>query len=138
MRQNVLDHLKMIGEKKDIEICLVNCWIDHVHCLIRLQSGQNIAEVTKQLKCESSRWINKNKLSEKRFHWASEYFAASVSEGNISPVKQYILSQERHHSHRTFRQEVETFFQQIPVQRFNAGHLSNSGEVNSPRLQPGI
>jgi len=113
MCKSFLEHLVAIATKNDIEICLVNCWTDHVHCLIRLKGGQNIADITKQLKRGSSRWINKNKLSEKRFNWTGEYFAASVSEGNISPVRNYIMSQERHHSNRTFRQEVETFFRDI-------------------------
>jgi len=134
MRQNLLDHLKLIAAENDIEVCLVNCWIDHVHCLIRLKSSQNIADVTKQIKGESSRWINKNKLSEKRFNWTSEYFAASVSEGNIGSVRHYILSQERHHSHRTYRQEVELFFQQNPVQHFSAGSLPHHGPLEGVKL----
>jgi len=134
IRQNFLEHLEQIATKNNIEICLVNCWLDHVHCLIRLKSGQNIADVTKQIKGESSRWINRNKLSEKRFSWASEYFAASVSEGNILPVRHYILSQEHHHSHRTFKQEIETFFQQVDGQHFSAGPVSNSAAPQNPRL----
>jgi len=133
LRQNFLEHLLLNAAKNDIEVSLVNCWIDHVHCLIRLKSVQSIADVTKHIKGESARWINSNKLSEKRFSWAREYFAASVSEGNIRPVKHYILSQERHHAHRTFKQEVETFFQQTPVQHFSAGQISKSSDANQPQ-----
>jgi putative transposase len=110
MRQQVLEHIVSQASVKDIEIHLINCWIDHVHCLIRLKSGQNVAGTIEQIRGESVRWINRNKLSEKRFAWSKDYFAASVSEGNLLPVQNYILGQERHHEHRTYQQEVEAYF----------------------------
>lgn len=111
LRQLFLDHIKEHAEAKKIEIELLNCWIDHVHCLIRLRPEQNIEDVLKILKSEASQWINRNHHSEKKFTWSGEYFVASVSEGNLKGVQNYILSQERHHSHRTYREEVAAYFE---------------------------
>jgi len=112
-RQAFLDHLKENAEKKDIEISMVNCWIDHVHCLIRLKPDQNVEEVIKGIKAEASHWINGNHLAEKKFFWSREYYVASVSEGNLNGVKQYINGQERHHTHRTFKEEVAAYFEEL-------------------------
>jgi putative transposase len=115
LRQKFLDHMVGFAAQNDIDIGLLNCWIDHVHCLIRLKPDQNLAEILKMLKGETSHWINKNHLTEKRFTWSGDYFAASVSEGNLKGVHNYILGQERHHAHRTFREEVDAYFAANPV-----------------------
>ncbi|MEI7981830.1 MAG: transposase [Bacteroidota bacterium] len=110
MRQQILEHIVSEASSKDIEIHLINCRMDHIHCLIRLKSGQNAGGAIEQIRVDSMHWINRNKLSEKRFAWSKDYFAASVSEGNLLPVRNYILGQERLHEHRTYQQEVEAYF----------------------------
>ncbi len=109
-RQKFLDHLLDHAAKKEIEIGLINCWVDHVHCLIRLKPGQNVEDIIKIIRRESSSWINFHHLSEKRFVWSGDYYVASVSEGNLNGVKNYILCQERQHSHRTYKEEVAAYF----------------------------
>lgn len=110
LRTEMLHHVVQNAEKNGITVCSVNCWVDHVHCLIRLGAEQSIADVVKMIKGEFSHWVNQNHLTEKRFGWAREYYAGSVSEGNLRKVKHYILNQERHHSKRTFQQEVDSYF----------------------------
>jgi REP element-mobilizing transposase RayT len=110
LRKAFLDHIVTGASGQGIEISLINCWIDHVHCLIRLKTDQNIAEVIQLVRTETARWIRKNGLSDKRFAWSREFFAASVSEGNLEGARNYILSQERYHSSRTFHEEIEAYF----------------------------
>ena len=112
LRQAFLDHIMRNAIQKEIEINLINCWVDHVHCLIRLKADQNISDVIQLLKVEASHWINNNQLSARRFSWSREYYVASVSEGNLRNVRHYITRQEHHHANRTFQDEVEAFFAQ--------------------------
>jgi len=109
-RQELLDHIREVAEKNKIELGVINCWIDHIHCLVRLRSEQSLEEVVKDLRAEACRWINAKALTVKRFSWEKEYYAASVSEGNLQAAKNYILSQERHHSNRTYKEEVAAYF----------------------------
>jgi REP element-mobilizing transposase RayT len=109
-RQELLDHLKDTATKKEIEIGIINCWVDHIHCLFRLRSEQSLEDVMKEIRGEASKWINSHNLSARRFCWEKEYYAASVSEGNLAGARNYIMSQERQHANRTYRQEVEAYF----------------------------
>ena len=113
LRQAFLDHIRETALKKNIEISMINCWVDHVHCLIRLQPEQNIAEVVDKIRKEASQWINGNHLETKRFAWSGEYYVASVSEGNLNGVKNYISGQERQHAHRTYREELAAYFEEL-------------------------
>jgi putative transposase len=109
-RQELLDYLCEVAVKKEIELGTINCWIDHIHCLLRLKSDQSLEQVVKELRTEAGKWINAKALTAKRFSWDREYYAASVSEGNLQGAKNYIQSQERHHANRTYKEEVAAYF----------------------------
>jgi hypothetical protein len=46
------------------------------------------------IKGESSYWINKEQLLNRKFEWQDEYFAVSVSESMLDKVRNYIKNQE--------------------------------------------
>ena len=109
-RQELLDHLQSAANNKNIELGVINCWLDHIHCLVRLRSEQSMEQVMKELRTEASRWINSRSQTMKRFCWDRQYYAASVSEGNLQAAKNYILSQEKHHANRTYKDEIAAYF----------------------------
>jgi len=109
-RQELLDHIQAAAARSDIELGIINCWVDHIHCLVRLKSDQSLEQVIKELRTEAGKWINSKALTVKRFSWDRKYYAASVSEGNLQGAKNYILSQERHHANRTYKEEVAAYF----------------------------
>lgn len=88
------------GRSKGIQIDRINGYVDHVHMLFRLKSTQTIAEIMNQVKGESSRWINKNRLTEEPFEWQNDYFASAVCANHLEETKAYIDLQESHHEIR--------------------------------------
>ena len=111
IRENVFFHIKENAKSKGIDINFINGFTDHVHCLIQLAGDQSICKVIQMIKGESSRWINLNKITNKKFEWADQYFAGSVSESVIGKVRDYIRNQEKHHTKRTFTQEYDEFLE---------------------------
>ncbi|MDQ1161138.1 putative transposase [Chryseobacterium sp. SORGH_AS 447] len=105
----VWKHIKENASEKGIYIDMVNGFSDHCHCLISLGSNQNIEKVVQLIKGESSFWINKNQLTPEKFAWQDEYFAVSISESMLEPVRNYIRNQEIHHTKQTFEQEYLRF-----------------------------
>ena len=59
----------------------------------------------KNIKSFSSRYINENRLINKRFEWQTGYGTFSYGQSQISQVKAYIDNQYHHHKKRTFRDE---------------------------------
>jgi len=111
IRQKVFEHIRENARTKNIFVAALNGWVQHVHCLVSLGSGQNLDEIMRLLKGESSHWINKNGLVHGRFSWQEEYFAVSVSESVLAGVKKYIDSQEEHHRVRPFDEEFDDFLE---------------------------
>ena len=109
IRPQLLNHLRSNAITKGISIDFLNCHLDHVHCLISLSVDQNISQVVKLLKGESSHWINVEKLVPGKFAWQDEYFAVSVSESKVQIVQEYIRNQEAHHRKKSYQDEYEEF-----------------------------
>ena len=105
LRLKVWNHIRANAKEKGIYVDFVNGYSDHCHCLVSLGSDQRLQQVMQMIKGESSYWINKNKLTKKKFRWQDEYYAVSVSESSIDRVREYIKNQEKHHHKKSFQEE---------------------------------
>ena len=77
---------------------------DHIHLLIGLRATHCLADVVREIKVASSKWIHQE-LNHKLFAWQNGYGAFTVSVSQTEKVKNYILNQEAHHNKKTFKQE---------------------------------
>ena len=80
---------------------------EHIHLLISLPSDIALAKFVKDIKGESSHWINQNDFLNSKFHWQRGYGAFSVSVSQLEVVKRYIRNQEKHHSKKPFIEEYK-------------------------------
>lgn len=115
IRYDVFEHMRSYANDKGIYIDYINGYVDHVHALISLNADQNIAEVMNLIKGEPSYWINKNKLTEDKFGWQNDYYAASISKSHLERVRGYIRNQEIHHSSQTLDDEIEELLPALPI-----------------------
>ena len=73
------------------------------------------------LKGESSFWINRNKIFNKKFEWQEEYCGVSVSESVVNKVRDYIKNQEEHHRKKSFQEEYNEFMNKHGFNKFVSG-----------------
>ncbi len=109
IRPAIIEHIKQNARGKEIFIDRLNGHTDHLHCLLALNADMSLSKAMQLIKGESAFWINKQSLIPKKFEWADEYFAVSVSESILNKVRAYIDGQEEHHRKRTFQQEYDEF-----------------------------
>ena len=83
---------------------------DHVHLLVGMHPAESVASLVKELKGQSTRWINDNYLHG-AFSWQSGYAAFSVSQSLVEKTTQYITHQEDHHRKRSFKDEYLSFLE---------------------------
>ena len=121
IRMHIFSHIKENAEKKGIYIDFINGHLEHVHCLISLGSGQNIDKIIMLMKGESSYWINKNKIFNRKFSWQDEYFAVSVSESAVNRVRAYIKNQKNHHNNKAFINEYQELMRKYKFNAFISG-----------------
>jgi len=81
---------------------------DHVHILARLSPSLPVSDVVRDIKANSSKWLNEQPDTES-FEWQKGYGAFTVSYSQLDTVQQYIRNQEEHHRTRTFQEEYIAF-----------------------------
>jgi len=89
----------------DSPAIIINGVEDHVHALCLLSRKFAIMKVIQEAKTETSKWLKKQSNEISDFTWQAGYGAFSVSESNISQVKEYIQNQEEHHRRMTYQDE---------------------------------
>lgn len=91
--------------------------IDHVHILCTLSRKYTVADLVRDLKRESSKWI-KSKESPfiADFQWQAGYGVFSVSPSHLNSLKKYITNQTEHHSKETYQDELRRILQKYNVE----------------------
>jgi putative transposase len=90
---------------KEQKSIIVNGMPDHIHAFIGLKPSMAISDLVRDVKNNSSNFINDNKLVRGKFSWQEGYGVFSYSHAQIETIYNYILNQEEHHKKKTFRKE---------------------------------
>lgn len=88
---------------------------DHVHLLIGLRATHCLADVLRDIKAGSSRWM-RDEMGLTEFAWQEGYGAFTVSVSQLETVKSYIDQQEEHHRVKTFQEEYVEFLHKCGVE----------------------
>lgn len=93
----------------------IYCMPDHTHVLIGLNPKQSISDLARDIKANSSRWINEHKFTNCRFNWQVGYGAFSYAQSQLQRVVKYINNQPEHHRKKTFREEYINFLSKFKI-----------------------
>ena len=89
---------------------------DHIHILISVNPSVSISDLVKDIKANSSRWINERSFIKGKFQWQEGFGAFSYSYKEIDRVVKYINNQEKHHQKKTFKDEYLEFLDNFKVE----------------------
>ena len=101
---------------KEQKSIIVNGMPDHIHAFIGLKPSMSISDLVRDVKNNSSNFINEKKLVIGKFSWQAGYGAFSYSHSQIQNVYDYILKQEEHHKKKTFREEYLEFMKRFEIE----------------------
>ena len=65
----------------------------------------SLSELIRDVKNNSSKFINENQLVKGKFQWQEGFGAFSYATSQVKNVYNYILNQEEHHKKSTFKEE---------------------------------
>src|ERR1041385_5783457 len=68
---------------KDQKSIIVNGAADHVHCFVGLKPSMSISDLTRDIKNNSSKFVNENNWVKGKFRWQEGYGAFSYSHSQI-------------------------------------------------------
>jgi REP element-mobilizing transposase RayT len=103
LRQYISATVQNHGHK----LIVINNMPDHLHLFVGLNPNQSISDLMRNVKRESSEWINTNNLTPSKFLWQEGYGAFSHSKSQIDSVVKYIMNQQEHHKRISFLDEYK-------------------------------
>jgi REP element-mobilizing transposase RayT len=93
----------------------INGMPDHLHILIGLRPSMALADLVRDIKADSSTYINKNRWVRGRFSWQEGYGAFSYGHSQLDTIIQYIQNQEKHHRRRLFKEEYLAWLKKYEI-----------------------
>jgi putative transposase len=108
--KQLYDHIRNLLEKDfDCIVDIINGTADHIQISFLQNQNYSLADIVKNIKGNSSHWINQSKFLRAKFSWQTGYGAFSVSESMINEVRVYIANQKEHHKKISFEEEYKRF-----------------------------
>lgn len=115
-REELNKYIAGIIKGKEQKPIIVNGVADHIHAFIGLRPVMSISDLVRDIKSNSTNFINERKLVKGKFSWQEGYGAFSYGHSQIDKVYNYILNQEEHHRKMTFREEYIGFLKKFEVE----------------------
>jgi len=115
-------YISGIIKAKEQKSIIVNGMPDHIHAFIGLRPAMSISNLVRDIKNNSSNFINEKQFVKGKFSWQEGYGAFSYAHSQMDVIYQYILNQEEHHRKKTFREEYLDFLNKFNVE-YNEKYL---------------
>ena len=114
-KEELHKYITGIVRKKDQKLISINGMPDHRHILIGLRPAMALADLVRDIKSDSSDWINRKKLVKGKFAWQEGYGAFSYGHSQLDMIIRYIQNQEEHHRRRSFRNEYLSLLRKFDI-----------------------
>ena len=114
-KEELYKYITGIVRNQRQKLIAINGMSDHVHILIGLRPAMALADLVREIKADSSDFINRKKWVRGRFNWQEGYGAFSYGHSQLYTVIRYINNQEQHHRRRTFKDEYLTWLRKFDV-----------------------
>ena len=121
-RDEVFKYIAGIIKGKNQKPIIVNGVADHVHIFVGLKPSVSISDLIRDIKNNSSNFINEQKYLDKKFSWQGGYGVFSYAHSQVESVYNYIANQEEHHRKKTFREEYVEFLMNFEIE-YNEKYL---------------
>jgi putative transposase len=95
------------------DLLAANSVSDHIHLLLALPRTTSAADLVKEIKTGSTKWIQAR--ARVAFHWQAGYGIFSVSPGHKATVIQYIAKQQEHHRQFSFQDEYRRLLEKYAI-----------------------
>ncbi len=114
-RDEVFKYISGIIKSKDQKPIIVNGVSNHVHVLVGMKPSMTISDLVRDIKNNSTNFINDQKFLKTKFSWQEGYGAFSYAHSQLDNVYRYIANQEEHHRKKTFQEEYIDFLRKFEV-----------------------
>ena len=114
-REELYKYICGIVNGKEQKVYAIGGVADHIHILVSIKPNIAISDLVRDIKANSSKWINEKGYVLGKFQWQEGFGAFSYAQSQLDNVIAYINNQEQHHQKKTFKEEYIGLLQKFNV-----------------------
>ncbi|PZX62437.1 IS200/IS605 family transposase [Hydrotalea sandarakina] len=114
-REELYKYICGIVNGKEQKVYAIGGVADHIHILVSIKPNIAISDLVRDIKANSSKWINEKGYVLGKFQWQEGFGAFSYAQSQLDNVIAYINNQEQHHQKKTFKEEYTGLLQKFNV-----------------------
>jgi putative transposase len=111
----LFSYITGIVQNNSHKMIRVNGVADHIHLLVGYKPNQNLSDLVRDIKCNSTNWINDNHLTNTKFNWQEGYGAFSYTHWDLDKIINYIINQKQHHQKQSFMDEYTMLLKDFQI-----------------------
>ncbi|CAN5333936.1 IS200/IS605 family transposase [soil metagenome] len=115
-KEELYKYIAGIIKNRKQKLLAIGGTADHIHILVGIEPNIALSDLVRDIKSNSSRFINERKFVRGKFYWQEGFGAFSYSRSQIDVVIKYIQNQEKHHAKKSFKEEYKDFLQRFAVE----------------------
>ena len=115
-KEDLFKYIAGIFKNQGVKLIAIGGVKDHIHILFGLNPKIAISDLIRDVKANSSKFINEKGFVRGKFYWQEGFGAFSYSRSQIDEVAKYILDQERRHTGKSFKDEYINLLNRFEVE----------------------
>jgi putative transposase len=109
-------YISGIVKNKGQKLIAINGAHDHIHIFIGIKPSIAISDLVRDIKNNSSNFINNQHFVKGKFMWQDGYGVFSYSHSQIETIYNYVMNQKEHHKKMPFRDEYLDLLRKNDIQ----------------------
>lgn len=115
-REDLFRYIWGIINNNQSHLYRINGVEDHLHILTSVHPTVCLADLVKDIKTGSSKWIRENGVFPRFTHWQDGYAAFTHSIADKDRLIEYIKDQEEHHRTKPFMEELVRLIREAGIE----------------------
>lgn len=114
-KEELYKYITGIVTNKNQKLIAINGMPNHVHLLVGLKPDIALSDLIRDVKANSSKFINDKQWVMGKFEWQSGFGGFSYSHSQLDVIIKYIRNQEEHHKTKSFKEEYIEFMKRYEI-----------------------
>ena len=115
-KDELYKYITGIVTNKKQKLIAINGMPDHIHILLGMKPDIALSDLVRDIKANSSKFINEQKFVTGKFEWQQGFGAFTLGHSQMDVIIQYINKQEEHHTAKTFKEEYIEFLKRYEIE----------------------